>query len=47
MQREVRAGDGMKSARIHCAAGEKAAAESGCVEKPPVGIVENACASAS
>ena len=32
---------------IHCAAGEKAAIESGCVENPPVGIVANACASAS
>ncbi len=37
----------MKSARIHCDSAEKLAAESGCVEKPPVGIVENECASAS
>ena len=37
----------MKSARIHCDSAEKLAAESGFVEKPPVGIVANECASAS
>ena len=37
----------MNSARIHWASAEKLAAESGCVEKPPVGIVANAWASAS
>ena len=37
----------MKSAMIHWAPGENAAIESACVEKPPVGIVAKACASAS
>ena len=37
----------MKSAMIHCASGEKPSSESAWVEKPPVGIVVNAWASAS
>ena len=37
----------MKSAMIHWVAAENAAIEFTCVEKPPVGIVVNACASAS
>ena len=36
----------MKSTRIHCAAAESSCADPGRVEKPPVGIVENAYASA-
>ena len=38
----------MKSARIHCASAENALGRAGpAVEKPPVGIVEKACARAS
>ncbi len=36
----------MKNARIHCDVAEKPSADRGSVEKPPVGIVENALARA-
>jgi hypothetical protein len=37
----------MNNPRIHCEAGAKDVVESGWVEKPPVGIVPNAWATAS
>ena len=46
-EREVRAGDGHEQREDPLRLGRERRGRVGCVEKPPVGIVENACASAS